>query len=90
MHALSAIFHEIEQATARLQELHDKKRAVIVADFDLGMSPKDIAAKYGMDWQAVRHMLWRAGKTVRGRAKVRQQIRLHAIVERHAASEPRP
>lgn len=94
-HALSRIFLEIEQTTARLQALHAAKLAVIVADFKNGMAPKDIAAKYDMDQQTVRHMLWRAGHTVRGRAKVRQQVRLHAIVtkhtgERHTATEPQP
>jgi len=79
---VSAIDADIAATEARLRALHDERRQkakarcrVIVADFDGGMSVAQISEKRRLGYSIVQGILYRAGRTERGRAAVQQQLR---------------
>lgn len=86
---------EIGRTADRLTALYAERAAAVAARieavcaaFDDGASPKEIGERFGLSEVAARAMLWRNGRSTKGRARLRQQMRLHAIVERHGAPQP--
>lgn len=81
MRTLAQVELEIADYTSRLSQLRAERSAIvaghlraIVAEFDAGVSTPEIAERTGMTQSAVRGILTRAGRTVRGRAAVRARI----------------
>lgn len=81
MRTLAKIDADIEAATARLAELRAERAGArqdgidrICSLFGAGLSPRQIAREAGTTVAAVQGILWRAGRTLRGRVAARQRI----------------
>lgn len=81
MRPLSVIKAEIDATAIRLNELQDERRAAMQAEhdsvlrrFDAGMSAREIARELKINKATVHGILWRAGRTERGRTAIRQHI----------------
>lgn len=81
MRDLAEIDRDIAEASGRLRALRLERqqwlwvwRNRIVEAFDEGMTSYDLVAKTGLSYDSVRAILWRAGRTLRGRATVRKLI----------------
>jgi hypothetical protein len=81
MRELEAIDRDIAKASDRLRALRKERaewlwiwRNRIVAAFDAGTPMIDLAAQTGLSYDSVRAILYRAGRTARGHARVREQI----------------
>lgn len=79
--ALSDIERDIAKVEARLADLHAERRkklriknSDLIADFDRGMTTREIARARLMRYSTVQGILWRAGRTEKGRAAVRERI----------------
>ena len=78
---VSAIDADIATTEARLRRLHAERHQiiksrslVIIADFDGGMSVAEISELRKLGYSTVQGILWRAGRTERGRAAMQRQL----------------
>lgn len=91
MRTAEAIDADIASTEATLRALHDERRAAsrsknaaIVAEFLAAKPVKAIAADRDTTVAAIFCVLRRAGHSVKGRRKLREQLEHQAIVDRHA------
>lgn len=82
MRDLADIDRDITATARRLNELHAERQDVRQAQidaaircFDAGRGTRQIALDLGMNKNTVAGILWRAGRTERGRSTLRRQIR---------------
>jgi hypothetical protein len=81
MRELLAIDRDIAKASDRLRALRKERqqwlwvwRNRIIDAFDDGAPMVDLAAKTGLSYDSIRAILYRSGRTLRGRATVRKLI----------------
>ncbi|WP_319798300.1 hypothetical protein [Nitrobacter sp.] len=85
MRTTAEIDADIVSTEGRLRALHKERRDVakarraeICAAFISGVSIAELSTKYGLTYNSVQGLLWRAGHTIGGRDKLRAMLRPHA------------
>lgn len=81
MRDLLDIKRDIDETQLKLARLRREQRGVfaiwkqrIIDAFDAGMSLRDVAEQTNIPFPKVQGVLYRAGRTEQGRAKVREQV----------------